>query len=1012
MQSTVLVKLITGLKTYYYADSGIVINDNEGYERQYRPLIESVGDYNSEIDLESSVGSIGTVAVTINNVDRLQDVCDSVPLENSEAEVSYVFFNDDGTEIGRVVFSGLASEVSWEYGASQKSAGTSIINITLKDSITKLFGKVPMALLTKDSFEERVVFVPNDSDVISRASRIDMFVLGGNMEAEGYATLSTNIIVDNAVWGGDEDEGVQRAFAKLNDGSTFSSYIRSGDLFYFRNLPGNVIRTINPGTLTVDGKVPCAWSRFANYKSSPPAVLVYGPTEAGLSGTGGTWYVLPGYLDQIFTEKVTSSDDLGVVGNSELFISFENPRMLTQYAPPIAATADWIVPGMMLGLDAGYPISDLGIRSGDLLFVYGGDGATYEFDKNINMRLSDIMPFEELNSVFVIDYVGAIYGTKKPYVRFRQWISFADGSTAPKLSLTTGLRASIDNISWEIRRGGKIVSDMTIRALGKYASGYWNGSRLDVIKDVDTDGIDTAANDPDNPVGEYAMVKSFVSDGSDGALTFNSGFKPLQGDTGEGILDITLNRLYNAKDTSTYMMVKHPLPEDSDSDGVSYPIVYGRVEKMVALWAISTMPGRVRGDLPGAGNDFYILAGHEISDTIDGMLVYWGLDEKPDMTVARAGQVGIATLSNPFPGEYKNTEYPFHKVESLYDNDGNYVVGIRLRGDEYSRGTVVYNDAVSSDGTSMVSQPAVDDDASPFYPIRNGIGRSKLFVTFRGHKDDSLGTVTGVPNAFIENAVDVIFHWVMNYTSATIDDIDINSFRKARALRDNWKFACSITEDSDSDEILERFCQQAACVWYRTVDNKIGIRAVDLTTKHPELLLQNGLDIADISFSRSGSNIKTEVLLKYGWDYVTDKPRATLRRNHKNDRICRDALSFYKREQSITVEAPDINDDITANLFVDFLVRFHCMQHTPIVTELFFNDRTMALANGMVVSVQSPLGFGVNGWVKRACMITAMKIGRAGMSANMIDLGYAFDSNIGDIPSTDFRTISTDEPFA
>jgi len=246
------------------------------------------------------------------------------------------------------------------------------------------------------------------------------------------------------------------------------------------------------------------------------------------------------------------------------------------------------------------------------------------------------------------------------------------------------------------------------------------------------------------------------------------------------------------------------LPENIDSVGQAFPIVYGNVKKLKAIHAIG---GKAIGDAGGAGNDYYIFCCHPMAfrvvinrlktgaindtyleDTIQfaEVKLWHDLDQFVENSV-KAGLPYIrnsnefgAQSNNPFPrrsdnyyswnvggtgpgivdsgqlepcvmwfnaGEsngarYQNWTAGQNRQIELFDNKhNNNYSGIRLRGDEYWADVSITN----LNPAALPDDTSIENEAHPQYWIRNGLGSSNLYVDLNGNPDYDDGFITGIP---------------------------------------------------------------------------------------------------------------------------------------------------------------------------------------------------------------------------------------------------------------------------
>jgi len=412
------------------------------------------------------------------------------------------------------------------------------------------------------------------------------------------------------------------------------------------------------------------------------------------------------------------------------------------------------------------------------------------------------------------------------------------------------------------------------------------------------------------------------------------------------------------RSSATLMVTRRPAPENADSIGRPLPIVYGAVDKMWAVWAISSKS--TRQNSLSAGDDVYVIAGHKIYDKSPSeILVYYGLDENANSMLVKPGIIDY--VPNPLPKSIseidrwhesgydlrdpadptKNTT-PLHKLVEITTNDGEVVTAVKLRGDEYD-GWFTTNDG---------DMPIIN--GKPQFPIRYGLGSSKVYVSFRGHYDID-GSITGTPEGLIEHPIDIIKHFLLNYTNIDGDTtkIDDQSFADAKSRLQDWKLGVAITDVVNGEEIIERIAKQSKSTWLWK-DGKIHMKVFDLDNKTPSFKLEEKKHFTGKqSWSRPPlSEVYNDFTFKYAYNGITDKYDGVIRRNKSNDQPCRDSYAVYNTVRSYEeILLPDVVDSFTANKIADHYVAMLALARTTFKTGLRLDEDTYGLAPGDVVDV-------------------------------------------------------------
>ena len=529
----------------------------------------------------------------------------------------------------------------------------------------------------------------------------------------------------------------------------------------------------------------------------------------------------------------------------------------------------------------------------------------------------------------------------------------------------------------------------------------------------------------------------------------------------------------------TLQLIKNPIPENADSVGRPFPIIYGRVEKVLSVWSMSAKS--TRQNSISAGDDVYVIAGHRIASRhASQMRVYFGLDENAtgmrvppgvfdyvpnplpksiyeidhwlesgyslvaqpeqvvdgdfpnadnwvgagvDGWVIAAGyatktagvtaslsqdigaQVGIEYTvkftvnrtagtvivkvggesagssvnasgvyifkivagdyntdieiyaDSSFAGDiddvsaiidcsYKNI-CPLHKLVEITTNEGELVTAIKLRGDEYTGWTE------NERGDTTGNLPGVN--GQPQFPIRYGLANSKVYVSFDGMMDED-ASITGVKDGLIEHPVDIIKHFLLNYTNFNkrIDKIDEESFAFAKSRLQNWKFAVAITSVTSGKDIIDRICKQCKCTW-QWENNKFYLNVFDLSYKVPEFFIDSEAHFkGEPKWSRKTvREMYNDFTFKYGYNQVTNAYDNVTKRSKKNDQYCRDAYAAYgeivRSLEEVTL--PDVRDSFTVSKIAEQYVDLNARPRDTLVVPIRIDDETYGIKPGKVVSI-------------------------------------------------------------
>lgn len=445
---------------------------------------------------------------------------------------------------------------------------------------------------------------------------------------------------------------------------------------------------------------------------------------------------------------------------------------------------------------------------------------------------------------------------------------------------------------------------------------------------------------------------------------------------------------------STMQLIRRAIPENADSVGRPFPIVYGEVSKMWAVWSISNKS--TRQNSLSAGDDVYVIAGHRIYDNDPTeVLVYYGLDEKvAEWMNVKPGVIDF--IPNPFPrsineierwhesgydlrsGDASKDVSPLHNLIEITTNEGDIVTAIQLRGGEYD-GFIPAT--TGDDGDSPIV------NGKPQFPIRYGIGNSKVFVSFRGYADEN-GSYTGVQGGLIDHPIDIIKHFMLTHTNLEGDTslVDEDSFAVAKTKLENWRFGVVINELISGDKILERLCSQCKTSW-QWHNGVFSVKVLDLDSRQPTRFIdQEKHFTGKQSWSRTPlTSIYNDFTFRYAYNAITQNFDRVITKNKGNNQRCRDSFALYGAIRSFdTVEFTDIYDSYTADKMSDHYVALYAVPRITFKTDLRLDDDTQGLAPGEVVSIAFRTALGALNEV--VYLTTSVTASPTGLQAEFLEL--------------------------
>lgn len=414
------------------------------------------------------------------------------------------------------------------------------------------------------------------------------------------------------------------------------------------------------------------------------------------------------------------------------------------------------------------------------------------------------------------------------------------------------------------------------------------------------------------------------------------------------------------------LVTRKPIPENSDSIGRPFPIVYGHIEKMLALHSISSKSTRQNSF--SAGDDVYVIASHRIMNkSATETLVYYGLEENAESMRLPPGTIDYVPVPLPrsiseidrwhdsgydlASGDPYKDVCPLHKLIEISTNYGDVLTAIKLRGDEYTG--FLYNNTLPHT-TELDDGDLPSVNGQPQFPIRYGLGNSKVYVSFDGYEDIT-GEYTGAAHTLIEHPIDILKHFLLNYTNIKDDKtlLDYQSFAVSKSKLPNWKFGVAITETLNGKDFVERILKQCHTVW-KWENQKFSIYTIDLEDRNPTVFLnEQSHFVGEPKWSRpSIKDIYNDYIIRYGYDGITKSYTNVIQKNTRNDQLCRNSYSRYGVVRSFEeMFLPDIYNSYTAERVAMHSVLTHTPTRLTLQVGLHIDEQVSMLAIGSVVQV-------------------------------------------------------------
>lgn len=379
--------------------------------------------------------------------------------------------------------------------------------------------------------------------------------------------------------------------------------------------------------------------------------------------------------------------------------------------------------------------------------------------------------------------------------------------------------------------------------------------------------------------------------------------------------------------SNVYSVRHQPIPENPTDIGKFFPIVYGYVKKVPLIHSISRKTSDV--NKATAGDDVYIYASHKCAvETASDITVHLLRDDGsegmsddelrdlmattrdnvvespfphkktvivPDQIRSEDPDTGFSTVQNLNGGGYITVLNPYHKTDTFITRDGGLLYGIKLRGEEWKE-SLGYQD--------------------PIYPIRNGVGNSRLYASFGGYVDE-IGIITGRPGSLIEHPMDVIRHYLRTYGGITglKTQIDIDSASIVKASTPKYHVSMYHDElDMDVDSLIDKICKQFGIFRFRR-HGLLSFAAPSLEKVNMDKPLSDNVNLI-IGTKEESDGYKTiynRVVYRYRKNWATGEFDAQIDLNPSNNFYCAQADKARGGKETLEIEADFVSSSAVAH---------------------------------------------------------------------------------------------------
>lgn len=463
---------------------------------------------------------------------------------------------------------------------------------------------------------------------------------------------------------------------------------------------------------------------------------------------------------------------------------------------------------------------------------------------------------------------------------------------------------------------------------------------------------------------------------------------PRQADPSRNIASIpnTLNTFTDElRGRLSFLLTYRNPPENSGDENNPIPTIYGYVEKVPMINAISKKANYMPA--ANAGDDIYIVCSHPVCQTDDNSVeVWWGLDAIASGTNPllderqQLGSVESAfdfakdyVLPNPFPTVakipvlitvdvladggftipvthkfYYVMSNPFHYLVEVEDNFNSVHTGVKLRGGEVPNVKIVIG------GVSVSAQPSLDD---PRFYMKEGLGNSRLYASIVGMPDDSFGTYTGIPGGAITHPAHVMHHMIRNFASKDRPiQIDVESFERAYSLTPDLAVGVYMTDDDSIWDYIVSLASHSMIFPVYDV-GKYSAHYLNLNRNQvPKHSFRADTDIIGIQSELFFSGV-TDYSFQYAMYHPTGKFSQQYVVNRDNNKYCRDAYRVTKKTSERKVDFPFFYDSSGPSIISKQYVDLYSRARAKLSLEVMNTASGGSLKLFDVVSVTDPTSY-------------------------------------------------------
>lgn len=398
--------------------------------------------------------------------------------------------------------------------------------------------------------------------------------------------------------------------------------------------------------------------------------------------------------------------------------------------------------------------------------------------------------------------------------------------------------------------------------------------------------------------------------------------------TFQPLLNSAVSQLRNAFDLNElsfdfffnkrYRIVRDPVPENSDELGSNFPVVYGNVQKVPLMQVVSKKA--TSGSEISSGDDLYIISSHpiDVKSAFD-ITVHLGEESNTSGSVPNDDLSDLArdsVVQSPFPQKISDhfiaedsTNYlsfsrvpflnhPYHSIVQAKTLQGDYLVGLRLRGGEwdYRLGRL-----------------------DKRYPVRNGVGSTKLFGSYGGYVDRR--------GDLISHPIDILTHYIKTYGRWPYNEniIDIEALEVVKSVTRNYEAAVFMNQPLPLDGFIDMLFKQF-CLFPFIYDGSIRVSDIDLDRVDfskpvmEGLNLMEGLELGSIVLK----DIYSEVIVNFKKNWSLDSFEGKIHLDKSNNAYCALASKALTEKKVFEIDCIWLNDPGVAQIVANKYSRLLC----------------------------------------------------------------------------------------